>query len=150
MEETNLIQSTEFVMPSVDPEGNNENLVTDGVEEAIGGETVSEIMVESSDNIMTLNYVIDLRSIESLSNNQLGAIQSLLTSDMVSGVVGIYGYTQKGLYLLGVAKEQVEDVILTIVRTSLDEGTKVWKNVSEDSPGTLLESRDITKIRLHL
>lgn len=151
--EINLINTNdeEMIMPDASKISSNTELISHGAKEAISGTYVKEVLIPDENTINLPNYLIDLGSLSEMTPNQMGAISSLLTYRLEDSDTYIYISTTRGIYHLGMAnKNKVDSLISVLIQRTLGDEIKVYRNVTEERPGELVKSNDITKVRLNL
>lgn len=123
-------------------------LISEGLDRAILGDTVKSMMIPEDLNIAIPNYVIDFTSLDELYEFQMEAIDALLHPD---GDVTIYAYTRAGLAKLGRGLSSILDRILTLAISNLFEGKcTIYKDFIPGEPLKTVSEKDITTMRLSI
>lgn len=145
--------ANEMVMPGVnklDTKDNKEevNLVSEGIERAITGDTVKSLMIPEDLEISLPNYILDLCNVDPLYEFQAQGIDALLHPD---GDTTIYAYTPSGLVKLARGLSDILDRILTISIANLFNGQAIiYKDFEPGKPLSIISDKDITTMRLGL
>ena len=142
--------SSEVVMPSIkNTEVNTEvNLISEGLERAIKGETVKSLMIPEDMEVSLPNYVIDLCNVEPLYEFQAQGIDALLHPD---GDTTIYANTPTGLVKLARGLSDILDRILAIAIANLfNNQAVIYKDFEPGKPLKLVSNKDITTMRLSI
>lgn len=127
----------------------NNELISEGLERAIRGETVKSLMIPEDMEVALPNYVIDISQVETLREVQMEALDTLLHPN---GDTAIYAYTTGGLIRLGFGVASILDRILSISIKNLFAGTKcfIYKDFVPGEPLTIISEKDITTMRLSI
>lgn len=124
------------------------DLVSEGLERAIGGETVKAMMIPEDTEIALPNYVIDFSSLGEIYDFQMEALDALLHPD---GDVILYAYTKGGLAKLGRGQSSVLDRIITLSIANLFASRcNIYKDFQPGEPLKLVSEKDITTMRLSI
>ena len=137
-------------LPSIQASEDSQSaLISKGVDEAISGEQVKTLLLPEDEVIEDENYVINLAEIESVSTMQLNALKCLLSH---YGDIAIYLYTKKaGLKYIGFGERyELERLVPILKHYVFDDKIIIYKDFKENGVANIVESKDITKMKLNL
>lgn len=134
--------------------GDNQHLVTQGVEKAILGDTVKSLLIPEDTEIYLPNFVLDFSEATQLRQHQVEALDSLIT---VSGDTAVYIYINSGMQKLGMTNgSDIESILPVAIMSIFGDKEhkncvcKLYKDVERGKPIRELKEADITTIRLKL
>lgn len=129
--------------------GNQENLISEGVEEAIKGTTVKSMILKEDDSIELPNFTLDISLVESMSQLQMEALDSLLHPD---GNTAIYILSDKvGLVKLGMGLNGMLNKILPrVVYNVIGEECKIYGNFETGKPAKIISDSNIITKRMNI
>lgn len=123
-------------------------LISEGLDRAISGDTVRKMMIAEDTNIAIPNYVIDFTNIDEMFEFQMEAMDALLHPD---GEVTIYAYTRTGLAKLGRGLSSILDRILPLAISNLfADKCKIYKDFNIGEIPKVVSDKDITTMRLSI
>lgn len=124
------------------------DLISEGLDRAILGDTVKSMMIPEDVEIAVPNYVIDFTKLDELFEFQMEAIDALLHPD---GDITLYAYTRAGLAKLGRGLSSTLDRILPIAIGNLFESNCViYKDFVPGEELKIVSEKDITTMRLSI
>lgn len=124
------------------------DLISEGLDRAILGDTVKSMMIPEDIEIAVPNYVIDFTALEELFEFQMEAIDALLHPE---GDITLYAYTKAGLAKLGRGMSSILDRILPVAISNLfDSQCKIYKDFVPGEALKMVSEKDITTMRLSI
>lgn len=147
----------EIIMPGISTEDKNSSdntqgkdngseLMSEGVERAITGDVVKEVLLKEEFGIMVPNYVIDLSNVESVCKIQSMTLDAILDPE---GDTAVYIYVSKSLQKLGMGNGDILNRILVpVMKNVFDEKCKVYRDFKEGEPLNIVDGKSISSLRL--
>lgn len=141
------ITDDSVVLPSGDTI-NNEYLISDGLDQAISGDTVKSIMIPEEINILLPNYVIDFSNIKEIYEFQALALDSFIREE---GDATIYINTKTGITKLGHSDlDTLDKVLVTALSVLFNGECMVYRNYIPNKELQPVYKTDNNNIRLGL
>lgn len=142
---------TKTLMPSISNElpSDDNSLISESIDRAILNEEVKTLLLPEHSEIAIKNYIIDFTNLPVVTRVQRTALHSILSKD---GDVQVYFYTDKnGLYSLGYGdKYKLERLLPILKRYVFEDAINIYKDFKIGEPVQVVNSKDITKMRLNL
>jgi len=124
------------------------SLVSEDIKTELAKETIKTIRLKEDTEIDLDNFILDLSDIDQVTSSQKEVIKALLSKH---GAVSIYLYKKQGLIKLGVGEKYELERILPLIKFYVfNNEIKIYKNFKKGSPIEEVDTKDITKLRLHL
>lgn len=125
-----------------------QTLISEDINKDISGEMVKTIRVKEDTEIDPENFVLDLSNIDQITASQKEVVKSLISR---FGTTSIYLYKRQGLIKLGNGDKYSLERLLPLIRFHVfNNEIKIYKNFEIGKPLDEVDSKDITKLRLHL
>lgn len=141
----------EVAMPSIgtDMTSEQEELISDSIDTAIGGEQVKVVILKEVEEIAENNYIFDFTDLQSINVIQKEALKSLVSN---TGNVQLYLYKKgSGLTSFGMGDRYNLELMVPLVKNYVfNDEVKVYKNYKVGERVKEVIGKDITKMRLHL
>ena len=124
-------------------------LMSEGVEDAIEGQTVKSMLLKENENIDLPNFVLDLSNLDGINKLQMIGLSSLLHPD---GNTAIYVYNKgKGLFKLGDGLNGLLNKILPrVVYNVLGQECKIYGDYQIGKKAKLITDSNITTKRMNI
>lgn len=123
-------------------------LISEGLDRAIRGETVKSMMIPEDTSIALPNYVIDITSVERFADYHTEALDALLDDD---GDVIVYIYTPTGLVKVGRGLSFVLDrIIAPAINNLFSSKGKVYKDFQIGKPVREISGKNLSTLRLNI
>ena len=123
-------------------------LISDGVEKAISGDMVKSVLLPEDLDIMQPNYVIDLTHVGDIESIQAMALDAILDED---GDMAVYLYKTGSIQKVGVAHSWLLNrVIVSAMKNVFGDKCLIYRNYSPDKEVEIIDSKDLTHLRLSI
>lgn len=124
------------------------DVISQGIEGALSGETVKSVLIPEESDIIQPNYVIDFSELGEIEPIQSMAIDALLNED---GDMAVYGYTNGGITKLGMGYSDVLNrVIASAIGNVFNNQCLIYRNYDIGKKLDIVDSKDISHLRLSI
>ena len=134
--------------------GEDQHLVTHGVEDAISGETVKALLIPEETDIYLPNFVLDFSEATLLRKHQIACIDSFIVE---TGDTALYIYIKGAMNKVGMIDgAQAEAILPTCVAAVFGDKDhkncqcKLYKDVERGKPVNEISEADISTLRLKI
>lgn len=127
----------------------NTELISEGLERAIGGDTVKSMMIPEDNSFILPNYLIDISKVEVFADHHSQALDALLDED---GDIVLYVNTASGeIAKIGRGlSAKLDRIIAVSIANLFSSKARVFKDFEPGKPLHEISTKNIETLRLDL